>query len=1172
MVFTGFYDSINITENSENMLVAVLCDLHQLNLTTDDIQKIEAYCKISLDAASENILRSKKTKQRMLAAVQGEEAQKIIQKYIDKNQLFAIDFFTNRFATVISDSNAEIIAKKFVVLLNDYINSDQQLLQKIRNTFEKKTNITTSKKTKIQPTSKSVQNTMDSEIYDASAEQTGFVLKKQTGSAQMSHWQPQHHALPVRGLRNLEPLLSEQPLLYITGFAGIGKSLLISAYLYQQVFNKKLNIGKIFYYRFVEPGSTYQKFLNSLSNFLGREIIGSPLGYENELAAIVANSDYIFIVDDVHTVRDEHLMGFLQKCFIKINNNEDFAGKFIVVGRELPKFESQINLAYYRYDGLSVSESSALVRDLWGLPLPKPLARQLVHKMGGNPERMLLFKVWIESESHLDSELERFVAEIPETDGSYLAELELSYCFAEAMYLSLERLDSRFNKLCHVISIFEIPEQEDFLEQLYTAVGGSDFQEKLEILVEKLHLISYDSQTMRYKISDLLRNFYNDMLDKNMAPRTFHAKAAQLYQERFNRYGEIHDVVLGVAHFYFAEDEEAALNLFIKIDDVDKLANHQCEYLLKILSSKLWKEYTTEKTLPLVSYRMAVLYFRQNYWGEAQELFYQTQEDPFDMRTVGNIRYYLAKIARTKGQSDYAHELMLEAAEIYSDLGDYYRLADTHRSLGDLLLEKGEATSAENHYMLALDYFLKSNAFHDKLKLLLCLGKLSKQKGQAEQAESYFQQALNVARKLGDRENLAQIKYELAQIKERQYKFNEAIELYTKAAEIYSTLNSKKAFAETYLEIAKLYLQINQSDEAFAYLQNAKVIFESQNLPRGLASCYELLADYYCCQKDDGLAMENYSLAQELFEKNGNDENVITIFQKIATIYIHQQEFERALELYHKALASAEKNRDDKTIVRIYSRIAELYKKQGNTDYVLDMYRNAMSLLPKIDESQISGEINEQFGNYLGQMGHLEESEKCLKKALEEYENAGSIIGMARVNMLFGRYYLMKNDPGKAEKNYLIALQYFQKLGDKSDCAQVHFHLANIYYDTGRLTLARENYYIALQQFSELGDFDFMAQVYGNLSVLEYREANYSKAIAWLIEVVLYYQNLNNSETVEKVLKSLHKYQRRVGQEKFQKILAEELEKIAAYGVKWYSHQIVEQPDAQRLIDALFYS
>ncbi|MEZ4766036.1 MAG: hypothetical protein R3C26_23475 [Calditrichia bacterium] len=38
----------------------------------------------------------------------------------------------------------------------------------------------------------------------------------------------------------------EHPLLFITGFAGSGKSVLMSTYIYQQVFNRSLAIGKIF--------------------------------------------------------------------------------------------------------------------------------------------------------------------------------------------------------------------------------------------------------------------------------------------------------------------------------------------------------------------------------------------------------------------------------------------------------------------------------------------------------------------------------------------------------------------------------------------------------------------------------------------------------------------------------------------------------------------------------------------------------------------------------------------------------------------------------------------------------------------------------------------------------------------------------------------------------------
>ncbi|MCB0296824.1 MAG: hypothetical protein KDG51_16655, partial [Calditrichaeota bacterium] len=86
------------------------------------------------------------------------------------------------------------------------------------------------------------------------------VYIKNNHSGQLTYWRQSEFVIPVRGLRNVENYLQKSPRLYITGIAGGGKSVLISAYINNLVANGDLDKDRVFYYRFMEVVSDYDSF------------------------------------------------------------------------------------------------------------------------------------------------------------------------------------------------------------------------------------------------------------------------------------------------------------------------------------------------------------------------------------------------------------------------------------------------------------------------------------------------------------------------------------------------------------------------------------------------------------------------------------------------------------------------------------------------------------------------------------------------------------------------------------------------------------------------------------------------------------------------------------------------------------------------------------------------
>ncbi|MEZ4766034.1 MAG: hypothetical protein R3C26_23465 [Calditrichia bacterium] len=72
-------------------------------------------------------------------------------------------------------------------------------------------------------------------------------------------------------------------------------------------------------------------------------------------------------------------------------------------------------------------------------------ARQLANKLCGNPERMLIFRGWFQNERHTDTGLERFVEQMPVSDGTAIQEVQRAILCRKRVKESFARTDSRLN-------------------------------------------------------------------------------------------------------------------------------------------------------------------------------------------------------------------------------------------------------------------------------------------------------------------------------------------------------------------------------------------------------------------------------------------------------------------------------------------------------------------------------------------------------------------------------------------------------------------------------------------------------------------------------------------------------------------------------------------------------
>ncbi|MEZ4745603.1 MAG: tetratricopeptide repeat protein [Calditrichia bacterium] len=1193
---------------SQSVIAALMYDIALQDMPESDIDAAESIFYESIDIASEGILSSRRTKERMLRTLQRQKLSIIINKFKKDGKPVPDNYFAKRFSQVISLGNSEKIVPDFLNVFREKLAKNEKLATTVMTRYlgealsadsegEKEfvdefdelfsmlpdepeeipsePVIKPAKKVapkappKIASPPKQKANLPEEEVAE---ERPDTILPKQPGSAQMIYWQPQRHALPVRGLRNLEPLLAEHPLLFITGFAGSGKSVLISAYIYQQVFNRSLAIGKVFYYRFSESHSTYDVFLKSIAAFSELQIPGSAVGYEAEIASAIAASDTIFVLDDIHALKDYRLRDFVQLCWKNISENDEFGGKFLMLDRDLPEIETNQNIAFYRYDGLAVSESSALLRDLWKLSLPRMLARQLASKLCGNPERMLIFRGWFQNEQHTDTELERFVEQMPESDGTAIQEVQLSYYVANALKEGFARTDSRLNSFCTALSIFEIPEEERFLKAVYDKIGGGDFQEKLEELVEEFQLLEYDNQAVRYNLPDTLRTFFNSQMEDDHIRRALHNQAGQLYRERYSVKNDSRDAVLGAGHFYFAEREEDAIGLINAISKIEDLTVQQCEYLLNLLKNLSLPTLETVEEQRAAQLRTGILYFRLGKWGEAETTLVSCLQEDTDSQTRAETLFYIGQIAKLKGNTTQSAHNLQEAAQLYQREKNIARLAACHQHLAEVYLIEENRQNAYNHYQRSLEYFQDIKDTRGEQIILDQLGQLAKAQHKLVDAQAYFERSMAICNAHGDRIGNARTLMEIARLQEMQKKWLEAIDTYEQVAENYRKLNNPIAFATAYQHMGAIYLQLNDLAHARVHLQNAHQIFEENEHRAGLAEVYELLAKIHHRQKEWELAMENYHQAQELFHDTKQESRYAEIFAQIARVYQEMGETDRALELFEKALAINERLGESPGVARIFEEIGDIYQQREDLSYAIDMYRNAMSLKENLNNQLGVAELLSKIGNIYKAHLDWEKTVPCFEQALDIFTKLGNVRGMAFCHNSLAFVYHAQKSWDIARHHYVEALKNFEASNDFQGMAEVNFNLGNVFHDLGDWERALNRYNTALPLFEETGDFFNISQVLGNLSSIEFEQKTHTSAIAKQVEILLYFQKNQQTQMVEKVLANLVSCHQELGADTFQQLLATCLEELMQNGVQWGKNEIISPESATEMIDKIFYN
>ena len=1177
MNFVAFFASPLLDVVSQNIIAALLYDIAAEPSTDINPEAIEEIFYESITEGAQNILKSEQTKRRILDSLQLKELEPAFEKLFLHGQPLDRQYFVKRFSAVISKKNAKKIAPLFLAHFRKKIAADDALSKRIVMKYRKylengKWQLNGDAMSELEMILTAPNGKHDAETEAAPREEIltddfEVVYIKNNHSGQLTYWRQSEFVIPVRGLRNVENYLQKSPRLYITGIAGGGKSVLISAYINNLVANGDLDKDRVFYYRFMEVVSDYDSFIASLDSFLRAN--SEPAAddeFEETPETLLLQSDCFVVLDDFQHVRDDRLYDLVHRLWERLEEVDSFQGKFIVVSREQPKSISLSERVHFDYHGLSVSESNALLRDKWDLNLPKLVARSVAKKMLGNPLLMLLFRDWLASEHHTDTEMERLVEYMPK-DIDRLRDYVM-----EHLYEAFERTDSRLNSILKGVSMFAMAEEEEFFEQNYEKVGGGNFQLLLEQLVEKFELIEYDDNVRRYKLPDALRQFYYDKLQSIQMKRILHNNAGLLYRRRHERLQDIVDAVEGARHFQKAEREEEAVRLLEPVMDLPKIDEIYVKQILQILADINFDLFDNEQSKIHVLYNRGKFYLQSGLFKEAEDDLLECEALGPAEQQKAPILYGLSQVARARQEIEQCQQLLEEALAIYEANGERLGIARVYNDLAEIHLQRDDLDSAFNMLEQAAIIFEQKDQDEGALRAYNHLGWIFKVRQDWDAAYDHYQKALDIYERIHDQTGIADSLQGMGEIREKVNELDDAIGLYYKELRLREKIGDWTGAAGAYQRIGAIYQRRQEWDNAMEFFQEALDIYERSDDLYGLASVYYHIGIVHQGRSEWETAMGYYQKAQELYERTESPREYGDTFVRMAMVYRAMEEYERALDMYDKALEIKEKLDDFVGIADTYERIGDIYRDQQQAQYAIEVYERSIMMRDEMNDLAGISQIYYKIATIHAAGKAWQEATKFYQKALDIFDQLDDVVGMAKTHRALGGIYQSQRTWQRAVEYYQTALTLFEQTRDLDGLAHVKYNLGTISHDSGDWEGALVNYRESLNLFGRNGDLYNYAQTLGNISSIEFERKDHTLAIGKQVEILLYFQENERKDLVERVLSNLVACHQELGPDTFQALLTNCLEKITRLGVRWGQHQILPADKAGEMINEIFYN
>ncbi|HEV8594037.1 MAG TPA: tetratricopeptide repeat protein, partial [Thermoplasmata archaeon] len=447
-------------------------------------------------------------------------------------------------------------------------------------------------------------------------------------------------------------------------------------------------------------------------------------------------------------------------------------------------------------------------------------------------------------------------------------------------------------RILTLASVFRYPAPADALYALEDVDPAT-----LESLVEQSLL--REVSTKVFDVHDIVRSFFVEMSSPRDRKR-FHRLAAQHYLSIAES-----DPLEALYHLVEAADTTGAARLAVK-EGRGILRSGHSEELLRRLDTLL-----------------------------------PTVEDPGHS---AELRLLKAHALNFRGELDQAVALYGEILQLPADAALQPKIAEAHRSLGDVLRREGRAPAAEEHFDAALRLYRTLERSEGEAETLLSMGTLAEDRADFPRAERLYERAINLSQARGMRLLEAEAQFAFSRILGARGALDGALDRKRRALAIAEGLADWHLQARFDISTGATLYELRRYDEAMvAYehgIDTARRIGDLRMLAYGL---YNAAGAYI--RQDELLRAESFlKEAETLFRKLREPLMDALLLSYFGALWEKRGKWGIAKQNLSASLSKLREGGHDFDYARVAVTAADLFHRNGETETATSLLEDAITV------------------------------------------------------------------------------------------------------------------------------------------------------------------------------------------------------------------------------------
>jgi tetratricopeptide (TPR) repeat protein len=244
---------------------------------------------------------------------------------------------------------------------------------------------------------------------------------------------------------------------------------------------------------------------------------------------------------------------------------------------------------------------------------------------------------------------------------------------------------------------------------------------------------------------------------------------------------------------------------------------------------------------------------------------------------LGNLAFIEIKL----GEFDSAQRNILEAKELYEQLGDPVDIAITDYYLGYLMVERGDLRNGMRIYLSVLAELERMNATGEAIMVRIRLGEAYRRMGEIASAKLFLQIALHGAERLTDTRSEGNALVELAEAHLEEGDLAAAKDHCLRALRITEDTDPIQT-GRAYAILASVHDSRAEYRSGELCARRALTHYRSARDSRGQARTLRILGQLLYCQARHDEATDTWSLAAPLLESAGDHQAAAAVRERLA--------------------------------------------------------------------------------------------------------------------------------------------------------------------------------------------------------------------------------------------------------------------------------------------------